>query len=103
MEKKKYYRCEPDDNGTYKIKEKMLYSAGKNCFATKKEAIEHFKKAAKIALEKYKKIMDGIRKLEEKLGDFSYTCEAKALDDTGLETTMYIEFYVDSYCFRFKQ
>ena len=47
MEKKKYYRCEPNDNGSYNVKEKMLYSAGKNCFTTKEEAIEHYKNAEK--------------------------------------------------------
>ena len=54
-------------------------------------------------MEKYKKIIEGIGKLKEELGDFSYDCEADALDDTGLEITMYIKFYVDGYCFRFEQ
>lgn len=103
MEKKKYYRYEPNENGTFYIKERMLCGAGKNCFLTKDEATNHFKKAQHIALDKYEKIEIGISKLKEAVGGFSYDCDVKALDDTGLETTMYIEFNVDGYDFRFNQ
>lgn len=103
MEKKLYYRCEPNDNGSFSIKEKMLFGKGKNCFLTKEEAINHFEKAERIALDKYEKIIIGLNELKKELGDFSYECGAWALDDTGLETTMYIEFNVDGYDFRFNQ
>ena len=101
MEKKKYYRYEPNEKGTFRIKERMLYGAGKNCFLTREEATSHFKDAQQIALDKYEKIEIGIAKLKEAVGDFSYDCDVEVLDDTGLETTMYIEFDVDGYDFRF--
>ena len=50
----------------------MLYGANKNCFISKEEAKTHFEEANKIALEKYENIIDGINKLKESLGDFSY-------------------------------
>ena len=103
METKKYYKCEPINNGSYRIIEKMLFNAGKNFFELKEDAINHFVNAERIAFDKYNKILIGISKLKEELGEFSYDCEATALDDTGLETTMYIEFYVDGYCFKFNQ
>ena len=74
MEKKKYYRYEPYDNGHFILKEKMLYGADKNCFLTKEE-----------------------------VGDFTYDCDVYVHDDSGLETKMYIELNVDGYDFRFNQ
>lgn len=103
MEKRKYYRYEPNDRGSFGIVEKLLYNAHKNCFLTKEEATLHFEKAEKKALEKYEKIMIGIAKLKEEVGDFTYDCEVFVHDDSGLYTTMYIEFDVDGYNFTFKQ
>ncbi|WP_373262097.1 hypothetical protein [Hungatella hathewayi] len=103
MEKKKYYRYEPDDYGTFRIKERYFYGPNKNCFFTKNEATIHFKNAEKIAIDKYEKIMNGISKLKEKVGDFSYDCDVHVDDDSGLYTTVYIEFNVDGYDFRFNQ
>lgn len=105
MEKKKYYRFEnqSEDSNNFILKEKLLYGANKNCFKTKEEAIIHFEQAEKTALDKYEKIIIGINKLKEELGNFSYECDVWALDDSGLETTMYIEFNVDGYNFRFNQ
>ena len=103
MEKNKYYRCEPKDDGLYRIKELNLYGAGKNCFLTKEEAVKHYEKAEKKASKKYEKIMEGLQKLKNSVGNFSYDCEATAYDDTGLETQMYIEFYIDGYNFRYNQ
>lgn len=103
MEKKKYYRYEPNDNGSFSIKEKMLFGANRNCFLTKEEATVHFKHAEKVALEKYERIIIGINKLKEEVGDFSYNCLVEVLDDSGLETAVCIEFNVDGYDFRFNQ
>ncbi|RHB42013.1 hypothetical protein DW886_15775 [Enterocloster aldenensis] len=103
MEKKKYYRYEPYDNGYFILKEKMLYRADKNCFLTKEEAANHFENAQETALDKYEKIMNGICRLKEEVGDFTYDCDVYVHDDSGLETRMYIEFNVDGYDFRFNQ
>ena len=103
MEKKLYYRAIPTVNGSYYIKTAELIGRGKNYFLTEEEAITHFMKAKTVALEKYEKITVGLNKLKEKLGDFSFDCEIEVLDDTGLETTMYLEFIVDGYIFRFNQ
>lgn len=103
MEKKKYFRYEPNDNGSFILKERMFYGANRNCFLTKEEATNHFEKAEKVALEKYEKIMNGINKLKEEVGDFSYDCDVHVHDDSGLYTIMYIEFNVDGYDFRFNQ
>lgn len=101
MDKRKYYRYEPNDRGIFRLKEKMLFGAKRNCFLTKEEATAHFVHAEKIAVDKYEKIILGINKLKEEVGNFSYDCDVKVLDDSGLETTMYIEFNVDGYDFRF--
>ena len=103
MDKKLYYRYEPNDEGSFKIKERMLLGRGINCFLTKEEATLHFEKAERIAEKKYEKVITGIGKLREKLGAFTFVCDAEALDDTGLETSLYIEIRVDGYEFRFKQ
>lgn len=102
-ERKKYYRYEPDDNGSFRIKEKMLFGANRNCFLTEAEATNHFENAEKIALDKYEKIMLGIEKIKKEVGDFTYDCDVEVLDDSGLIATMYIEFDVDGYNFRFNQ
>lgn len=102
-ERKKYYRYEPDDNGSFRIMEKMLFGANKNCFLTKAEATKHFQNAEKKALDKYEKIILGIDKLKKEVGEFSYDCDVEVLDDSGLMTAMYIEFDVDGYNFKFNQ
>ena len=103
MEKRLYYRYEPNEKGKFSIKEKLLFGAYKNCFITKEEATIHFEKAEKVALEKYEEIIIGIDKLKEKLGNFSYDCQVETLDDTGLEIKMCIDFDVDGYEFKFIQ
>lgn len=105
MEKKKYYRFENESEGSnnFILKEKFLYGANKNCFTSKEEAETHFKEAYKIALEKYENIVNGINKLKESLGDFSYDyfmCgDTYGIDSDG----MYIEFEVNGYNFMFPQ
>lgn len=105
MEKKKYYifenQSESDNN--FVLKEKLLFGAGKNCFKSNEEAVTHFEEANKIALEKYEKIVNGIEKLKEEFGNFSYGCDVWVLDDSGLEKIMYIEFNVNGYDFKFSQ
>lgn len=103
MEKRKYYRCEPNDTGSFNVRELMLYGAGKNCFLTKEEAVKHFENAERVALDKYEKLMIGISKLKKEIGDFNFGCEIEVLDDSGLETTMYVEFLIDGYEFRYNQ
>ncbi|MDF2879994.1 MAG: hypothetical protein K0R54_551 [Clostridiaceae bacterium] len=103
MEKKLYYIYEPNNKGSFSIKEKMLFGPWKNCFLTKEEATIHFEKAERTALDKYEKIIIGINKLKKELGNFTYECDVEVLDDSGLETYMYIEFNVDGYNFRFNQ
>ncbi|MBE7728070.1 MAG: hypothetical protein E7244_27885 [Enterocloster citroniae] len=103
MEKKTYYRYEPDDYGTFIIKEHILYGPKRNCFLTKEEATNHFENAQRVALNKYKKIMSGINRLKEEVGDFSYDCDVYVHDDSGLEIKMYIEINVNGYDFRFNQ
>lgn len=96
MEKKMYYRYENEsiNSNIFVLKEKLLYSAGKNCFISKKEAKVHFKKANEAALIKYKKIMNGIGQLKESLGGFRY--DYFMIGDTyGIESEgMYIELEV---------
>lgn len=82
-------------------KKKCFLEQKEIAFLTKEEATAHFVHAEKIAVDKYEKIILGINKLKEEVGNFSYDCDVKVLDDSGLETTMYIEFNVDGYDFRF--
>lgn len=105
MEKKIYYRFENSSMGdnNFVVKEKMLYGAGKNCFTSKDEATAHFEEAYKIALEKYENIIDGIIKLKELLGDFSYDYFMDG-DTHGIYSDgMYIRFEVNGYDFQFSQ
>ncbi|MDF2879543.1 MAG: hypothetical protein K0R54_100 [Clostridiaceae bacterium] len=105
MEKKKYYRFEneSEDSNNFILKEKLLYGANRNCFISKEEAKTHFEDANKIALEKYKNIMNGINKLKESLGDFSYDYFMCG-DTYGIESDgMYIHFEVNGYDFQFPQ
>jgi len=105
MEKKKYYKYEhkSEDSSDFILKEKLLYGANRNCFTSKEEAKTHFDEANKIALVKYENIMDGINKLKESLGDFSY--EYFMCGDThGIYADgMYIQFEVNGYDFNFPQ
>lgn len=101
MEKKLYYRAIPEVNGNFHIIKEELKGRGKNCFLTEEKSVEHFTNAKMIALEKYKKIMAGLQKLKEELGDFSFDCEVEVLDDSGLEIKNYVEFDVEGYIFRF--
>lgn len=55
MEKRKYYRYEPNDRGIFRLKEKIVFGAQKNCFLTKEEATAHFVRAEKIAVDKSEK------------------------------------------------
>lgn len=101
MEKKKYYRCVPGNNGSYAVEEVYKYGPGKNWYLTKESAVEHYNRALKKALEKYEKIANGIQDLKDKLGGFSCDCEVSVLDDSGLTTEMYITFEVEGYRFKF--
>lgn len=104
-EKKKYYRYENESDGSneFVLKERMLYSGYRNCFLTKEEAKEHFDEAYKIALDKYEKIMEGIRELRNTLGYFSYDYYING-DTYGIYSEgMYLEFEVNGYNFKFLQ
>lgn len=104
-EKMLFYRYESKTTGNndFSITEKMLYAANRNCFLTKEEATTHFEESYKTALERYEKIIDGIEKLKESLGDFSY--DYFFLGDThGIyEDGLYIEIIVNDYVFQFTQ
>lgn len=105
MEKKIYYRFEneSEDSNNFIIKEKLLYGANRNCFTSKEEAKTHFEEANKIALEKYENIMNGINKLRESLGDFSYDYFMCG-DTHGIYSDgLYIRFEVNGYDFQFPQ
>lgn len=102
-EKQKYYRCISIGDGSYKVEELYLRNRWKNCFLIKDDAIADYKNAEIKAMEKYEKIIAGIRKLKEEVGDFDYDCEVTINDDYGLETQMNITFEVDGYNFKFNQ
>lgn len=105
MEKKLYYQYKNKSVGgnEFVLVEKWLYGAGINCFLTKEEAKAHFLEAIKIASKKYDKIMKGIDKLKESLGDFTfdyYMCgDTYGIDSDG----MYLTFEVNGYIFRYPQ
>lgn len=103
MKKKLFYRYENEsvDSNDFKLQEKLLYNAGRNCFILKEEADVHFTESHEIALKKYENIMNGIGKLKELLGYFRY--DYFVLGDTyGIEQEgMYIEFEVNGYWFKF--
>ena len=81
----------------------MMYTAGVNCFLTKKEAVTHFKTANKIASKKYKKIMNGLNLLNNTVGEFSYNYFVHG-DTYGIVSEgLYISFEVNGYDFRFLQ
>ena len=104
-EKELYYRYEhkTENSDTFVLKEKMLYGAGLNCFKNKEDATKHFKNAEEIAQEKYSKIMDGIEKLKDLVGDFSYNYFMSG-DTYGIEEDgLYISFEVNGYNFTFSQ
>lgn len=103
MEKKIYYEAIPTTNGDFYIKKRELKGRWRNCFLTEEEAVRHFTNAQMIALKKHEKITEGLRKLKEELGDFSFDCEIKVLDDSGLDITMTLEFDIEGYNFRFEQ
>lgn len=104
-EKKLFYRYENEVTGRNKftIAEKMLYGANRNCFLTKEEATTHFEESYKVALDRYEKIIEGIQKLKESLGDFSYSYFFHG-DTYGIhEDGLYIEISVNGYDFQFSQ
>lgn len=100
-----YYRFECDVAGSndFILRERLSYGPSKNCFKTKEEARFHFDNAKKIALKKYENILEGLKKIKESLGDFSY--EYYILGDTyGIyDEGMYISFEVNGYDFEFRQ
>mgnify|MGYP001003740391 FL=1 len=102
-EKLLFYRYENDAIGKneFSIKEKKTFD--KNWFLTKEEATAHFEEAYKIALDRYEKIIEGIEKLKETLGDFSY--EYFLLGDTNgiYDDGLFIEIVVNGYEFEFPQ
>lgn len=100
-----FYRYENKSTGknNFAITEKMLYGANRNCFLTKEEATAHFEGSYKIALDRYEKIIEGIQKLKESLGDFSYNYFFHG-DTYGIyEDGLYIEISVNGYDFQFSQ
>ena len=104
-EKILFYRYENKTTGknNFAITEKMLYGANKNCFLTKEEATTHFEESYKIALDRYEKIIDGMEKLKESIGDFSYSYFLDG-DTHGIyEDGLYIEISVNDYDFHFPQ
>jgi len=104
-EKKVFYRYENDEIGRNKfsIKEREFYAANRNCFLTKEAATAHFEESYNTALDRYKKIIAGIEKLKESLGDFSYNYfllgDTHGIYDEGL----FIEISVNGYDFEFPQ
>lgn len=104
-EKTLFYKYENKATGRNKftIAEKMLYGANINCFTTKEAATSHFEKSYKVALDRYEKIIDGMQKLKESLGDFSYDYFFHG-DTHGIyEDGLYIEISVNDYDFQFSQ
>lgn len=104
-EKKVFYRYERKTFGRndFRIQENMLYVAHINCFVTKEEATDHYEASYKIASEKYEKIIQGIQKLKETLGDFSYEYFIEG-DTHGIyEEGLYMEIMVNGYSFQFSQ
>lgn len=104
-EKVLFYRYENKSTGenNFVITERMLYSANRNCFLTKEEANTHFEESYKTALGRYEKIVDGMKKLKESLGDFSYSYFFHG-DTHGIyEDGLYIEISVNGYDFQFSQ
>lgn len=104
-EKKKFYHYVNQSSGknNFECKEIMLYAAWVNCFPTKEKATAHFEEAYKIALEKYKQIKEGIQKIKDTVGNFSYTYfmegDTHGIDDEG----MYILITVNDYDFEFTE
>lgn len=109
-EKILFYRYENDTIGKneFSIKEKKTgiskyHMLDKNWFLTKEEATAHFEESHKIALDRYEKVLWGIKKLKESLWDFSYNYfflgDTYGIDDDGL----YIEINVNGYDFQFPQ
>jgi len=104
-EKKTYYKYENQSNGenNFMLKEIQLYGAGRNCFISREEAEAHFNKAYETALDKYNHIVEGLGKLKDTLGRFSYEYFIEG-DTYGIYNEgAYIEFDIDDYTFKFKQ
>jgi hypothetical protein len=105
METKLFYKYENKSDGknNFVMKEKALHYANRNCFNSPEEATKHYKNAYKIALKKYNNIMDGLRKLKEINGDFSFEYFMNG-DTHGIyEDGLYISIEVDGYNFEFEQ
>lgn len=103
MEKTLYYKVEPRFDGRYKIKELKLYRKGVNCFPTKEDALKHYRKAYKTAVNKYNQVMDAIAKIKEEIVDFRFDYYTDG-DTYGIfEEGSYIEIIVENYEFRFLQ
>lgn len=104
-EKVLFYRYENKTIGknNFAIAEKMLYAANRNCFLTKEDATAHFEESYKIALDRYEKIIDGMKKLKESLGDFSYSYFFDGDTQVIYEDGLYIEINVNGYDFQFPQ
>ena len=99
----KYYTYEQknDYSNKFVLREKLKYGRQKNYFDTPEEATNHFNKSQEIAIKKYNKIMDGIEKLKEEMGDFDIYAWAHADDDSGLDYGATIEINVNEYDFIF--
>jgi hypothetical protein len=67
------------------------------------EADAHFNNALALAQKKYEKIMNGINKLKESLGEFSYDYFMEG-DTYGIyDDGLFITFEVNGYVFKFPQ
>lgn len=105
LDKKLFYRYENKSTGrnNFKIAEKLLYGAHKNCFLSQEDATAHFEESYNIALNRYEKILEGMEKLKESIGDFSYEYFFHG-DTHGIyEDGLYIGIRVNDYDFQFPQ
>lgn len=102
MEKVLYYRIDPKFNDNYVVIKRELYRKGINYFSTEEEAVKHYKKAYKIAIEKHSQIMEAIAEIKENIIDFKFDYYMEG-DTFGIyEDGSYIGITVNGYDFKFK-
>lgn len=101
MERVLYYRVEPKFNNDYNVVKKELYRKGINCFLTENEAVNHYKKAYKIAEDKQIQIMNAIEKIKKEIIDFRFDYYMEG-DTFGIyEDGAYLSINVEGYKFKF--
>lgn len=102
MEKRLYYRAEPDINAQYTIIEREKYSQG-NWFLTKAEAKADYVKAYEIAKSKYSQLMEAFSKIKKEIVDFDIDYYMRG-DTYGIyESGSYIHIAINGYNFMFLQ